>query len=44
MKIRSGEVEMSELRQIGEVANGLDINPKTIRYYEEIGLIPSPYW
>ena len=33
---------MSELRQIGEVANGLDINPKTIRYYEEIGLIPSP--
>lgn len=33
---------MSELRQIGEVANELNINPKTIRYYEEIGLIPSP--
>lgn len=33
---------MSELRQIGEVANELNINPKTIRYYEEFGLIPPP--
>jgi DNA-binding transcriptional MerR regulator len=28
-------------RQIGEVAYELGINPKTIRYYEEIGLIPE---
>lgn len=27
--------------QIGEVALRLGINPKTIRYYEEIGLIPE---
>lgn len=33
---------MSELRQIGEVANELNVNPKTIRYYEEFGLIPPP--
>ena len=32
--------EVNELKQIGEVARELDINPKTIRYYEEIGLIP----
>lgn len=31
---------MSELKQIGQVARELNINPKTIRYYEEIGLIP----
>jgi DNA-binding transcriptional MerR regulator len=31
---------MYELKQIGEVARELGINPKTIRYYEEIGLIP----
>ena len=28
-------------KQIGEVARDLGINPKTIRYYEEIGLIPE---
>ena len=27
---------------IGELAGELQINPKTIRYYEEIGLIPEP--
>lgn len=27
---------------IGKVAKKLGLNPKTIRYYEEIGLIPSP--
>lgn len=27
---------------IGEVAQQLDLNPKTIRYYEEIGLLPEP--
>jgi DNA-binding transcriptional MerR regulator len=31
---------MSEMKQIGEVARELGINPKTIRYYEEIDLIP----
>jgi DNA-binding transcriptional MerR regulator len=32
---------MNEQKQIGEVARELGINPKTIRYYEEIGLIPT---
>lgn len=31
---------MSRLEHISEVARGLRVNPKTIRYYEEIGLIP----
>lgn len=31
---------MIQLKQIGSVARELGINPKTIRYYEEIGLIP----
>lgn len=30
-----------ELR-VGELANDLGINPKTIRYYEQIGLLPDP--
>jgi MerR family transcriptional regulator, Zn(II)-responsive regulator of zntA len=29
-------------RRIGEFAADLGINPKTIRYYEEIGLLPPP--
>lgn len=28
--------------QIGELARRFDLNPKTIRYYEEIGLLPEP--
>jgi len=28
--------------QIGELANRFDLNPKTIRYYEQIGLLPEP--
>ncbi|HFQ93755.1 MAG TPA: heavy metal-responsive transcriptional regulator [Anaerolineae bacterium] len=28
------------MKQIGSVARELGVNPKTIRYYEEIGLIP----
>lgn len=28
--------------QIGELAARFGLNPKTIRYYEEIGLLPSP--
>ena len=33
---------MTETLQIGQVAQQLDLNPKTIRYYEEIGLLPEP--
>ncbi len=33
---------MTEAMQIGEVARRLDLNPKTLRYYEEIGLLPEP--
>ncbi|VAW39897.1 hypothetical protein MNBD_CHLOROFLEXI01-137 [hydrothermal vent metagenome] len=32
---------MTKFRQIGLVARDLGINPKTIRYYEEINLIPQ---
>lgn len=32
---------MDTPKQIGEVARILKINPKTIRYYEEIGVIPA---
>lgn len=28
--------------RIGELAARFDLNPKTIRYYEEIGLLPAP--
>ncbi len=28
--------------RIGELATELGLNPKTIRYYEEIGLLPAP--
>jgi MerR family transcriptional regulator, Zn(II)-responsive regulator of zntA len=28
--------------RIGELAKQLELNPKTIRYYEEIGLMPKP--
>ncbi len=27
---------------IGELARGVHLNPKTIRYYEEVGLLPKP--
>jgi DNA-binding transcriptional MerR regulator len=33
---------MSRVLRIGEVAKKTGLNPKTIRYYEEIGLIPPP--
>ncbi len=28
--------------RIGELAQQLSVNPKTIRYYEDIGLLPAP--
>ncbi len=28
--------------RIGEVADAVGVNPKTVRYYEEIGLLPQP--
>ncbi len=34
--------DMALLLRIGELAAELSINPKTIRYYEEIGLLPEP--
>ncbi|MFQ5922567.1 MAG: heavy metal-responsive transcriptional regulator [Anaerolineales bacterium] len=34
-------VDKAERVQIGVVAERLGINPKTIRYYEEVGLIPE---
>jgi DNA-binding transcriptional MerR regulator len=31
----------SELLRIGEVARLVETTPRTIRYYEEIGLLPA---
>ncbi len=33
---------MGQTLQIGQLGKKLGLNPKTIRYYEEIGLIPPP--
>lgn len=33
---------MKQRLRIGELAAELGLNPKTIRYYEEIGLLPAP--
>ncbi|MCH8342251.1 MAG: heavy metal-responsive transcriptional regulator [Chloroflexi bacterium] len=33
---------MPETLQIGQVARNLGLNPTTIRYYEDIGLLPEP--
>ena len=33
---------MKEGATIGELAKELHLNPKTIRYYEEVGLLPNP--
>lgn len=33
---------MSQSWQIGQVARQVDLSPKTIRYYESIGLLPEP--
>jgi DNA-binding transcriptional MerR regulator len=34
---------MTEQLRIGELARRIDVNPKTIRYYEQIGLLPTPH-
>ena len=36
------EASKTKRMRIGELAGELDLNPKTIRYYEEIGLLPVP--
>ena len=28
--------------RIGQLANEVGLNPKTLRYYEQIGLLPAP--
>ena len=33
---------MSSTLRIGQLAHQFDLNPKTIRYYEELGLLPQP--
>lgn len=36
------DVQIKVQMRIGELATELGLNPKTIRYYEEIGLLPTP--
>lgn len=31
-----------DLMRIGELARLADVNPRTVRYYESIGLLPPP--
>jgi DNA-binding transcriptional MerR regulator len=33
---------MTETLRIGQLARRFDLNPKTIRYYEDLGLLPHP--
>ncbi len=33
---------MKGVLTVGELARELNLNPKTIRYYEEVGLLPNP--
>ncbi len=35
-------MEQTREMQIGELAGSLRLNPKTLRYYEQIGLLPQP--
>lgn len=36
------EVKQPSVMWIGAIASEMSISPKTIRYYEEIGVLPSP--
>jgi DNA-binding transcriptional MerR regulator len=38
---RTGRPTVTKVR-IGELADSIGLNPKTIRYYESIGLLPEP--
>lgn len=40
LAVEEGTVE--ELMQIGQLGRRLGVNPKTIRYYEKVGLLPEP--
>ena len=43
LPVHLGERATDETRwRIGELAAEFGLNPKTIRYYEEIGLLPAP--
>lgn len=35
-------MEHTQAMQIGELAQTLGLNPKTLRYYEQIGVLPQP--
>lgn len=35
-------MDSPQQKQIGEFAAAFDLNPKTVRYYERIGLLPEP--
>ncbi len=41
-KVTQGRQTMKVGLTIGELAGELQLNPKTIRYYEEVGLLPEP--
>jgi DNA-binding transcriptional MerR regulator len=41
-KFYEQEKGMSEGLRIGELARQIGVNPRTIRYYEQIGLLPRP--
>ena len=38
----NGEMSSQDSLRIGELASEFGLNPKTLRYYEEIGLLPVP--
>ena len=38
----SGVTSLAKALRVGELAAEFGLNPKTLRYYEEIGLLPAP--